>query len=67
MKATPSSSTSRNVLYVLVIAAIAVVVALVARSTPGLVTVSAIPIVAVLLICPIAMFFMMRGMNGRPR
>ena len=64
MKATSSAARARPILSVLVLVAIGVIVILVARSTPTLLTASAIPFVALLLLCPIAMFFMMRGMNG---
>ena len=67
MKATPSTTRARPILYVLVLVAIGVGVVLIARSTPSLLTASAIPFLALLLLCPIAMFFMMRGMNGRTR
>ena len=67
MKATPDTSRAHPILYVLVLVAIGVGVVLVARSTPSLLTASAIPFLALLLLCPIAMFFMMRGMNGRAR
>ena len=68
MKATPSTARTRPILSILVLVAIGVVVVvLAARSTPSLLTASAIPFLALLLLCPIAMFFMMRGMNGRAR
>ena len=67
MKAAPSTARARPILYVLVLVAIGVGVVLIARSTPSLLTASAIPFLALLLLCPIAMFFMMRGMNGRAR
>jgi hypothetical protein len=67
MKATPSTARPRPIIYVLVLVAIGVIVVLVARSTPSLLTASQIPYLALFLLCPIAMFFMMRGMNGRAK
>ena len=60
-----SARGSRGTIYVVV--AIAIALALAVRFVPDLLTASALPILLVLLICPIAMFFMMRGMSGRPR
>jgi len=67
MKATPSTARARPILYVLVLVAIGIIVVMVVKSTPSLLTASAIPFLALLLLCPIAMFFMMRGMNGRAK
>ena len=67
MKATTKTALARPVLSIALLVVIGVVVVLVARSTPSLLTASAIPFLALLLLCPIAMFFMMRGMNGRAR
>ena len=66
MKAT-SADRSRGIVYALAFVAIAVVVVISVRFMPGLATASSVPFLLVLLVCPIAMFFMMRGMNGRPR
>ena len=58
---------SRGIVYALTFAAIAIALVLVVRFVPGFSTDSTIPFLLVLLICPIAMFFMMRGMNSSPR
>lgn len=56
MKPAPSTARARPILYVLVLVAIGAVVVMVARFTPGLLTASAIPFLALFLLCPIAMF-----------
>ena len=67
MNATPNVGRSRRIVYILLLAVIVAALALVFRFTPGLATASALPFLAIVLLCPIAMFFMMRNMNGPPR
>jgi len=61
------TSTSRGIVYAGAFVAISIAIILSFRSMPGLVTASSLPFLLVLLVCPVAMFFMMRGMNSRPR
>ena len=61
-----STSTSRGIVYAGIVVAIVIAIALAIRSMPGLATASSLPFLLVLLVCPVAMFFMMRGMNSRP-
>ena len=65
--AATSARGSRGVAYALVVVAIAVALGLAVRFAPGFLAASTLPFLLVLLVCPIAMFFMMRSMNSRPR
>ena len=58
---------SRGIVYAVTFVAIAIALVLAVRFVPAFSTASTIPFLLVLLVCPIAMFFMMRGMNSRPR
>ena len=55
---------ARLVIYALILAAI---IAIGFRFGPALTTAVPLPLLLLLLVCPIMMFFMMRGMSDKPR
>ncbi len=57
------TNTGRLLIYTLIVAAIIVVAF---RFGPALTAAIGLPILLLIIVCPLMMFFMMRGMSGKP-